>query len=445
MVRGTHPTNSVNLGRPKTVDALHRRANHNAAMNVSKFAQKIAVQSGIGQLMDDLGAAASSAHEVLMLGGGNPAHIPAMEQCFRQGIAALLSDGARFDRAVGSYDPPQGNAEFIAAVARLLREQAGWDIGPQNVVVTNGSQSAFFILFNLLAGDYEDGTRRRILFPLVPEYIGYCDVGLCSDLFTARRPQIEHIDSHLFKYHIDFTKLDIAGDIGAVCVSRPTNPSGNVLTDGEIERLGRLARDRGVPLIVDNAYGAPFPNIVFVEAQPHWDPNTIVCMSLSKLGLPGVRTGIVVAREEIIEMVARVNAVMSLAPGGVGTGVVMDMIRSGEIIRAGREVIRPFYERKMRDTVAHVHRCFEGIEYRIHKPEGAFFLWLWLPNLPITSQELYERLKRRNVLIVPGHYSFPGLAEPWPHTNECIRVNYAEDPQIVAAGIETIADEVRRA
>jgi valine--pyruvate aminotransferase len=414
-------------------------------MNVSKFARKIAVQSGIGQLMDDLGAAASSEDEVLMLGGGNPARIPAMEQRFRQGMAALLHDGARFDRAVGSYDPPQGNVEFTEAVARLLRETLGWSIGPQNVAVTNGSQSAFFILFNLLAGEYEDGTRRRILLPLVPEYIGYCDVGLCPDLFTARKPRIEHIDAHTFKYRIDFDTLTIGEDVGAVCVSRPTNPSGNVLTDGEIERLGDLARERGAPLIIDNAYGPPFPNITFADAQPYWNPNAIVCLSLSKLGLPGVRTGIVIAREEVIEMVARVNAVMSLAPGGVGTAIVTDMVRSGEIIRASREVVRPFYERKMQDTVTHVHRCFEGLDYHVHKPEGAFFLWLWFPNLPITCQQLYERLKRHNVLVVPGHYSFPGLAEPWSHSNECIRVNYAEDPRIVVAGIEAIADEVRRA
>jgi len=413
-------------------------------MNVSRFAKKIAVQSGIGQLMDDLGVAASDEHEMLMLGGGNPAHLPAMEQRFREGMAALLRDGARFDRAVGSYDPPQGNPEFVRAMADLLRRELGWHIGPRNVVVTNGSQSAFFILFNLLAGEYEDGTYKRILLPLIPEYIGYGDVGLCPDLFTSRKPQIEQIDSHLFKYHVDFDGLDIPGDVSAICVSRPTNPSGNVLTDAEIERLGRLARDRGVPLIVDNAYGPPFPNIVFVDAQPYWDPNTIVCMSLSKLGLPGVRTGIVVAREEIVAMVARVNAVMSLAPGGVGTAIVADMVRSGEILRAGREVVRPFYERKMRDAVAHVHQCFEGLEYHIHKPEGAFFLWLWFPHLPITCQELYERLKRRNVLIVPGRYSFPGLAEPWSHSNECIRVNYAEDPRIVAAGIQAIADEVHR-
>ncbi len=414
-------------------------------MDVSKFGKKIAVQSGVGQLMDDLGAAASSGREVFMLGGGNPAHIAAVEERFRRSVAAMLQDGGRLDRALGSYDPPHGNKEFAEAVAKLLSDQFGWRIGPRNVAVTNGSQSAFFILFNLFAGDFDDGSRKKVLFPLIPEYIGYADVGLSPDLFAAKKPQIEHLDEHAFKYHVDFDSLRIADDIGAICVSRPTNPTGNVLTNCELEKLSDLARARGIPFIIDNAYGVPFPNIVFTDAEPHWDENTIVCMSLSKLGLPGVRTGVVVASEEIVEMVARANAVMSLAPGGVGTALVTDLIRSGEVIRMSRDVIRPFYEHKMQEAVAQVHKCFAGLDYHIHKPEGAFFMWLWFPNLPITDQQLYERLKQRNVFVVPGHYSFPGLAEPWSHTNECLRVSYAQDARIVAAGIQAIADEVRRA
>ncbi len=421
------------------------RPNHIDIMNVSRFGQRIAVQSGIGQLMDDLGAALSGEHEVLMLGGGNPAHIPDVERHFRRSMTALLRDGRRFEKALGDYDPPRGNIEFIEAVAALLRREFNWDIGPQNIALTNGSQLAFFILFNLFAGEYADGTKKKVLLPLAPEYIGYTDVGLTSDFFTARPPGIEHIETHTFKYHVAFDRLEITDDIGAVCVSRPTNPTGNVLTNGELERLSTLARAKGVPLIIDNAYGTPFPNIVFVETAPHWDENTIVCMSLSKLGLPGVRTGIVIAREEIVEMVARVNAVMSLAPGGVGAALATDLVRSREIIHLSRDVVRPFYEKKMQEAIARVHERFKGIDYHVHQPEGAFFIWLWFPNLPITSRQLYERLKQRNVFVVPGHYFFPGLSEPWSHVNECLRVSYAQDQRIVSAGIAAIAEEVRRA
>jgi valine--pyruvate aminotransferase len=414
-------------------------------MNVSKFGKKIAVQSGIGQLMDDLGEAQSRAGEMLMLGGGNPAHIPQVDRWLRQSMETLLTDGNRFERAIGNYDPPEGSTEFVQAVACLLRGRFGWDIGPQNIALTSGSQLAFFILFNLLAGEYEDGTKKKILFPLVPEYIGYCDVGLTCDLFTAQRPKIEHVDEHTFKYHIDFDRLEIPADIGAICVSRPTNPSGNVLTNWELGRLSDLARARGIPLIIDNAYGVPFPNIVFADAQPLWNENAIVCMSLSKLGLPGVRTGIIIAREEIVEMVARVNAVMSLAPGGVGPALLTDLVRSGRIIDLGRDVIQPFYQAKMQEVIQQIHQDFKGVDYRVHQPEGAFFVWLWFPNLPITSQQLYERLKQRNVLVVPGHYFFPGLIEPWSHTNECIRVNYAQDHRVVSTGIQIIREEVKRA
>jgi valine--pyruvate aminotransferase len=413
-------------------------------MDVSKFGRKMATQSGIGQLMDDLGAALAQP-DVLMLGGGNPAHISEVECHFRQSMMAMLQNGDRFEHAVGDYDPPEGSTRFIQAVADLLGAQFGWDIGPQNIALTNGSQSAFFILFNLFAGLYDDGTAKKILFPLTPEYIGYCDVGLTPDLFTAIKPRIEHIDEHLFKYRVDFDRLELTDEIGAICVSRPTNPSGNVLTNDEVARLADLAAGKGIPLIVDNAYGLPFPHIVFTDAEPLWNDNIIVCMSLSKLGLPGTRTGIVIARPDIVEMIARVNAVMSLAPGSMGTAIATDLVCSGEILRISRDVIRPFYENKAQQALEQFHEQLNGLDYRIHRPEGAFFMWLWLPDLPITSQQLYERLKARRVIVVPGHYFFPGLTDPWPHTQQCLRVNYAQSADVVSRGIEIIADEVKRA
>ncbi len=414
-------------------------------MEISRFGRKIAQTSGIGQLMEDLGIAYSQGRNILMLGGGNPAQIPKVQQCFRSSMENLLRNGAEFERAIGNYDPPSGNREFIEAVSALLRSELGWAIRPENIALTNGSQTAFFILFNIFGGDFDGRSSRKILFPLAPEYIGYCDVGLEDDLFVANKPHIEHIDDHVFKYHVDFDKINITDEIGAICVSRPTNPTGNVLTDAEIKRLSELACVNDIPLIIDNAYGMPFPNIIFTEAKAIWNENTIFCMSLSKLGLPALRTGIVIANEEVIGMVSRMNAVMSLAPGSMGAAIATDLVRTGEIINLSRNIITPYYQQKARATLELVYEELDGTDFHVHKPEGAFFLWLWFPNLPITTNELYERLKARGVLIVPGHYFFPGLKEKWQHKNECIRVNYSQDPETVAAGIKIIAEEVKRA
>ena len=125
---------------------------------------------------------------------------------------------------------------------------------------------------------------------------------------------------------------------------------------------------------------------------------------------------IVIANEEIIAMVSRVNANMNLAPGSMGAAIATNLVRSGEIIRLSREVIRPFYEKKAGEAVEQLREGLEGIDFHIHKPEGAFFLWLWLRGLPITDHELYERLKKRGVLIVPGHY-FSWALRPNGSTN----------------------------
>lgn len=414
-------------------------------MNLSNFGKRFTRPSGTVQLMEDLGDALSGAGNTLMLGGGNPAHIPEVQAFFRDRMQRIVDNPAEFAHVVGDYDPPRGERQFLEAIAGLLNREYGWDLGPQNISLTAGSQSAFFMLFNMFAGGFEDGARRKILLPMTPEYIGYADIGLDDNLFRANRPTIEQFPDRSFKYHVDFSHLEVGDDVGAMCISRPTNPTGNVLSDEEVDRLLGLARKRDIPLIVDNAYGIPFPNIVFTDISlPHGD-NVILCMSLSKLGLPGARTGIVIAREDITGAIAKMNAIFSLALGSFGPALAIDLIRSGEVLTLSRNVIRPYYERKANQAIALFRRELQGVDHYIHRAEGALFLWLWFPGLAVSSEELYERLKRRGVLVLSGHYFFPGLEEDWRHRHECIRVSYAMREDMVNAGIRIIAEEVKKA
>jgi len=381
-----------------------------------------------------------------MLGGGNPAHIPAVQKIFRDSMMKVMETGKAFDECVGNYDTPQGNPLYLEELAALLKRLYGWNITAKNIALTNGSQSAFFLLFNMFSGRYSDGSFKKILLPLTPEYIGYADAGLSSEeIFTSIRPEITFLGDNMFKYSIDFDRLVVDEHVGAICVSRPTNPTGNVVSDTEIEKLMVLSKKHGIPLIIDNAYGVPFPNIIFTDAKPYWDENVIMCMSLSKLGLPGVRTGIVIACEEIITAVSQMNAVINLAPGSLGSTLTEHIVRTGEIIDISRDFIKPYYQGKAERAVTLFKEKLHGLDFHIHKPEGAIFLWLWFRGIKIDSDTLYERLKKRGVLIVPGHYFFPGLSGEWQHRHECIRVTYSQGDDAVNRGIEIIADEVRKA
>ncbi|MBF2761423.1 MAG: valine--pyruvate transaminase [Ectothiorhodospiraceae bacterium AqS1] len=416
-------------------------------MKISALGRRLTGETGTRSLMDDLGAAAVEGREVFQLGGGNPAFVPEAEELFRSRMQILMQQERIFEQGIGRYAIPEGDRDFAQALADLLRKEQGWDLSERNIVLTNGSQSAFLALFNLLAGPGEDGIHRRILLPLAPEYIGYSDLGLNPDILASERSTITEIGEGLFKYGIDFDAVSAVEDIGAICVSRPTNPTGNVVTDEEMRRLGDLARTCDVPLIVDNAYGLPFPGIVHSDARLEWDENTVLCMSLSKIGLPGFRTGIVVAREEIIEALGAINAIFCLAPGNFGPLLAEDLVRNGDILALSRNTIRPFYLGKAERALDRLRAGLGDCGALVHKPEGAFFLWLWMPGLPITNHALYERLKARGVFVVSGHYFFPGLeGDDWTHKNECIRISYAAaDDDKVARGIDIIIEEVRRA
>jgi len=414
-------------------------------MKLTKFGKKFARDSGIVGLMDDLGNALVENPEMIMMGGGNPGRLPEAEAIFQRNLEQVMADPSQRHRLFGLYQPPQGDSGFRHQVAGFLNKQFGWPLTARNIAVSNGSQSAFFVLFNMFAGEMPDGSKRTIHLPLTPEYLGYADSGLSEQFFSATRPEIELLDKQLFKYHVDFSRLNLGEQAGALCVSRPTNPTGNVLTDEEIAHLDEIARKADIPLILDGAYGLPFPNILFTRATPHWNENTILTLSLSKLGLPGVRTGIIVAREEIINAYANANGIVSLACGNIGPAIATELFRTGEIQALANQHIPSFYRRRASKAVERFRKNLAGLPFHIHKPEGAFFLWLWFEGLPISSQQLYQRLKDRGVLIVPGHHCFFGLEEEWPHRHECIRVSYVQDENSVKRGIEIIADEVRRA
>ena len=412
-------------------------------MSFSAFGDKFTRHTGITRLMEDMGEGLRTPGTV-MLGGGNPAQIPAMNDYFHQ-LLQQMNDEGKLTEALCNYDGPQGKSTLLHSLANMLREHLGWDISAENIALTNGSQSAFFYLFNLYAGQRTDGRKKHVLFPLAPEYLGYADAGLDDDLFVSTRPDIAMLPEGQFKYHVDFERLHITEDTGLICVSRPTNPTGNVITDEELRKLDELAQQHNIPLLIDNAYGVPFPGIIFSDVHPLWNKNTILCMSLSKLGLPGTRCGIIIADKKVITAIRNMNGIISLAPGSVGPAIANEMIQRGDLLRLSENVIKPFYDLQVKQTIAIIRRYLSEERCLIHKPEGAIFLWLWFKDLPITTEELYQRLKKRGVLMVPGHFFFPGLKESWPHTHQCMRMNYVPEQDIIERGVAILAEEVERA
>ena len=142
-------------------------------MQFSLFGEKFTKKTGILQLMDDLGNALASDRPINMLGGGNPARIAQVDEVYQKTLQDIVQSGAAVE-SVGNYSTPQGDAKLITALVTFFNQEYGWNITSDNIALTNGSQNAFFYLFNLFGGRFADG-NKSILFPLAPEYVGYAD------------------------------------------------------------------------------------------------------------------------------------------------------------------------------------------------------------------------------------------------------------------------------
>ena len=272
-------------------------------MEISDFGKKLTERSGILSLMDDLGRPLPEGVTPYPLGGGNPARVEEVERLYEERMKAML-ESKEFLSVISAYDAPQGRMTFLKDIASYFSKRYGWPVSERNIAVTSGSQMSMFFLFNLFSGRYGEG-EKHILFPLMPEYVGYADQSIYRNMMRSVPSRLEYYDDHSFKYILDkgavSSYLDEHDDVGAIAFSRPTNPSGNVLRDDEVQFLSSEAERHGIPLIIDNAYGLPFPSIIFSDAHITWNENIILSMSLSKIGLPSIRTGIVVASEEVIE------------------------------------------------------------------------------------------------------------------------------------------------
>ena len=405
----------------------------------TEFYRRYDASSGIQELMVDLDLALSGPRKMLMLGGGNPGRLPEMEEFFRGEMDHLMSDSDRFERALGVYDHPGGNVPFRKAIARLLEQDCGWDVGPENIALTQGSQNAFFLLMNLLGGRREDGSTANIVFPMSPEYIGYEDVGIQAGTLKSFLPRVTLLDDYSFRYEIDFQRLQIDETTGAVCISRPCNPTGNNVSDQELEQLYSLCSQKDVPLIIDAAYGLPFPGIVFDNSTPFYRDGCTVILSLSKLGLPGLRTGIVVAPPDIVSRIEKLNSIFNLSCGGMGPALVRRSIENGSLLNQCRKVLQPHYRRARDLAVEKLKAGLGRMGLRIHESGGAFFLWLWF-DADISTSILYQKLKEAGVIVVPGKYYFPGLKDDFDHRDRCIRLSFSQDLDTIEQGIDKLIE-----
>jgi valine--pyruvate aminotransferase len=343
------------------------------------------------------------------------------------------------------YGSSQGYEPFIEAIAQDFNQRYGLNLTSENIVITPGSQSLYFLAANAFGGYDASGALKSIVLPLSPDYTGYGGVSLYPEAVKAFKPSLD-IDQaqHRFKYRPDFSQLQIDDTTGCVIFSRPCNPTGNVLSDEETQKIAHLAAQYDVPVLVDSAYAPPFPALNFTEMEPLFGENVIHCMSLSKAGLPGERVGIAIGEPRYVGILQAFLTNACIHSSRYGQAIASRAIQSGALAELSQSVIRPYYQQKI-DILSHAldTKMPNDIPWYLHRGEGAIFAWLWFDQLPMTDWELYQKLKAVGVIAVPGAPFFPGLREDWAHKNQCLRISLTAGDRELEEAITRLAQIMR--
>jgi len=415
---------------------------------LTQFGEQMTHLTGVRAIMKDITETLQSVKdkEFINLSAGNPVILPEIEQLWRDCTHELLAS-KEYGEVVCRYGSSHGYQPLIEAVLGEYNQRYGLHLTERNILITPGSQALYFLAANALGGYTQAGALKKIVLPLSPDYTGYGGVTLIPEALSACKPHLE-IDpaAHRFKYRPNFEQLKVDEGTGFVLFSRPCNPSGNVMTDDEVRAIAQLATPHNVPVFVDSAYAPPFPSLNFTEMTPIFGSNIVHCLSLSKAGLPGERVGIALGDAAVIQVLESFLTNLCLHSSRYGQAIAARAIQSGRLVTLSETVIRPHYQRKFQALETALDAAMpRTLPWFLHRGEGAIFAWLWLKDLPISNWDFYQELKQAGVIVVPGSAFFPGLEEPWQHTQECFRISLTATTAELETAMAILAKVVERA
>ncbi|MGF1456250.1 MAG: pyridoxal phosphate-dependent aminotransferase [Alphaproteobacteria bacterium] len=324
--------------------------------------------------------------DVLHLEIGQPA-APAPEPV-RRAAARVLETGRV------AYTEALGIPALRARIARAYGEQYGIEVDPDRVAVTAGSSSAFQFLFLAL---FEPGARVGLTRPSYPAYPNIMKALGLRPVFIETDPARGHA--------LDPAMLEraIAGGLDGVLLASPANPTGTVLPAEDLARCADLARDAGIPFIVDEIYhGLEHDRSQTGRRTPcalATGTDAIVVNSFSKYYcMAGWRIGWTVVPPGLTRTIECLAQNLMVAPPTLGQHAALAAFEP-ESIAAYDAVVRDYTRARDRLVDALPRLGFTDLS----RADGAFYVYGGIGRFGMESTTFCSRLLQDTGLaITPG-------------------------------------------
>jgi aspartate/methionine/tyrosine aminotransferase len=292
------------------------------------------------------------------------------------------------------------------------------------VTVTNGgSEANFMTLWGLVEAD------KRIAF-MVPNYLQGFGLGKAwAQQADTYRLVMQAAQDGGFEWRLDLDSLEkaVTKDTGMIVVTNPNNPTGAVLNEAEMDAIVAAAERVGAWLMVDEIYrGAEVSGPMTPTFVGRYDKLIITGGTSKAFGLPGLRTGWVVATPDVIQHLCQYHDYMTLTPS-----YISDYLADAVMLKDRRELVLGRTRSIIRTNLAPVESWIEshGDIFEYARPKAGAICTLRY-KLPIESEALfYKLLHEYSVLITPGKHFGIG---------DYIRIGFGYDLDRTLKGLRVI-------
>jgi 2-aminoadipate transaminase len=325
---------------------------------------------------------------VISLAGGLPSPKTFPVSAFAQACADVLANDGQ---AALQYAASEGYAPLRRAVADMLP----WDVNPDQVLITTGSQQGLDLIAKVLL---DPGSKVLVE---TPTYLG------ALQAFSPMEPQAVSVASDGEGVLPDDLAAKAQGGRFVYLLPNFQNPTGRTMSEARRAAVSAAAQAAGLPIVEDNPYG----DLWFDEAPPlpltARNPEGCIYLgSFSKILAPGLRLGFLVAPKAIYPKLLQAKQAVDLHTPIFTQRMVSAVMKDGFLDRHV-PTIRALYKQQRDAMVTALKRDMKGLDVEFNVPKGGMFLWLRMPE-GIDSTALLAQAVERNVAFVPGAPFYAG-------------------------------------
>jgi aspartate/methionine/tyrosine aminotransferase len=336
---------------------------------------------------------------------------------------AFIREAAKraLDEGWTHYGPALGLPQLREAIAADASRRKGFAVDPERVVVTPGAKPIMFYALLALAEAGDEVIYPDPGFPIYESMTRY--VGAVPRPIALR-------EANGFRMDPDELRGLVSDRTRMIIFNSPQNPTGSVLTRGDLEAIAAIAREREIVVLADEIYGRILyeGEHVSIAALPGMAERTILLDGFSKTyAMTGWRLGYAILPEALVQPYSRliINSVSCTSSHA--------QIAAVEALTGPQDEVEAMVEefRARRQLVVDGLNAIPGM--RCLRPQGAFYVFPNVAATGLSGAELADRLLNESGVSVLAGTAFGRTGA------DHLRLSYANSRENLARALERIA------